>query len=776
MSTFTQALALVGERVISTLKHPTRRNIVYMMAIVWINAINIFVFYHRHEALRMLTSTINDVAPINNYKGHAIPRKMIENIVFKMWAKKDSLEIDPRHLDSHSTVYNTFFANHEHTSILELSYIDRCDAYFRTLYTELPLWNLDTSSNFEINMEYQMEWQKYKDKYIDWAVEALAAEKHVNKDSIDRGGDEVHKKIAKVFDGLKAQAANDESDMRDYVSHLRVFSRCFVDREDSNGFQNQANFIQRQHLELAHLATPFKATDDEEQLGPSAFDSCRDLHLKMFPWMAGSYPLYERHDGTIVRKPPNMSKYVEAHIVDAHQPRGKGAKAPVHLQLTNDKQCWMGEFRSKLSGRGLVIPFGDNVEATINLILILRALGNRYPIELVHFGALSKESRDKLVDAARRPFTDFPASFSRVEDLLPKLSFDKDTQGFLAQELWFVDAKTMVAPHYYKSMEAVPITAMAGFVNSFEEYVMIHPEAVPMQNPSYFFDLPEYSTSGAYFYRARPWHTRRHEDPQYFNRMTPSLVDATMFDIPLINEEVLDLDFFNGLAEYQDLRVMVVNRNKHFLLILMHLELSMFYPANYRGNDGSEVWLAFVVNGDLDFHFNAIMPAAVGKTTDPSLRLKDDKLKRDSAEICSSQVGHLDPLSGKRLAWMGSGFKGCMASIDFDKEITSAAWPWRHIVDKDDLRNYYNDRVTLEEAVVPPYKDVTSLKLRNSDKEPELPWTNYGGCDSQFFCGYSRIGGRHDNEDLTMRSLVLQFDRKDIELYNFYGDIWVGSD
>ncbi|SGZ52938.1 CIC11C00000002600 [Sungouiella intermedia] len=211
---------------------------------------------------------------------------------------------------------------------------------------------------------------------------------------------------------------------------------------------------------------------------------------------------------------------------------------------------------------------------------------------------------------------------------------------------------------------------------------------------------------------------------------------------------------------------------------MMQLQLAQFFPANYRANNGLEIWLGFVLNGDYDFHFHDTMPGALGKLTDPALRLIGGTRKPDSKEICSTQIGHID-LSGDTpsLVWVSGGFQGCPCrKIDFGAEKASKIFPWTHIFEESDLQSYYNDQIQLENAIIPPFESLQTLKLDNDEKEPNKPWEKFEGCEAKFFCGYSRVGGKKGDKDNTVLGKVIEFDRRTIDLFKFYGDIWSGSD
>lgn len=780
MNSIAQVVAASGDKVVQTLKHPSKRNLIFFLAILWINIINLYVFYHRHEALRLLSSSLQISAPINNYKGHAIPRRLIDDPVIKLWAREGNITEDSRHIDTHSSNYNDFFSDHAVNTIFGLSYPERCDAYFRRLYVSSDTWGLDSSTDYKIDMEYRMKWNDYKKKYKNWAVEKVASNKQIAPLKVDQNGKDVEKEIADVFDKLKDKAKLDTYSMRDAVARLRIFNRCYVESGDSAVHKEQSSFVDLQRQAMGGLQRPFVLTSDEQVFGKSHFRSCSDLQQKIYPWIR-NFPLYQRHDGLIIRTPPNIKNYVHDHQVLApsdERNRGKGGKRPVRSALTNNQQCWISEFKNLLNGKGIVIPFNAklDLENTINLIHVLRAMGNKYPIQVVYYGNFKEEERQKLVDAAQRPFTDFPSSFSTVQPNIPKLAFDPQTQGFAKQELWLVDASTMIVEHFRTKMLNVPIRAFAAVANSFDEYILMDPTAVPLQNPQYFFDLPEYRSKGAYFYRARQYSQRHEDDSKFFNKIAPSMVDSVMFGIPLVSEDTWDLPFFERLSQVQDPRIAVINRGVHFSSVMTYLQLSMFYPSNIRNNNATEIWLGFAANGDNEFHFSEIGPAAVGRLTELSLRLIDSK-KPDSEEICSTQVGHLDPHSGNKLVWIASGLKTCMAqNVDAGKERSVHKITWTHINNDDDLNSYYSSRVAFDHAIVPPFNDIKSLKLENDEKEPTLPWTQKKACNEEFFCAYSRIGGKKGEKDSTLRGQIVQFDSGEKDLYSFYGDIWVGND
>lgn len=768
------SLAALSSQIIQSLRHPSRRNILYVLAIVWINAINISLFYHRNDALNYITNSLNEVVPLNNFKGHAIPKKLVDDVSIKLYVKHAGLMPDKRRVEGHSSNYDDFFRKHKVGSVLQLSFTDRCDAYFKNLYSKSFSWSMDATDDFAINMEYQNSWGDYERNHKDEKRKKIASEKNIKPEDVHK--DDLHKALADEFDGLKEKAKTDEFAMRDYLANLRIFNKCYITRDDHQEHLSLEKFANSQ----ARFMKDFPYAKYEDTLGANinanTFESCRDLESKVFPWLSFVYPVYERFSGDMMRLPPVMSKYIhDAKVLASTNPdvsHGKDANLPIHSTLTNNKPCFLNEFKNKLNGKGLVIPVTTgNLEDARNLITLLRALNNRYPIQIVYYRDLKENHKKKLIDAAQLHFSDLPESFKKVADRMPKDFFDRK-HSLATQEIWFIDAESIVHDLFTDRIAKVPLSIMATFANSFEEFILMDPKTVPLQNPSYFFDLKKYKKSGAFFYRSRPTKLRDRRDALFFNRVAPSLIDTVVFDIPMLSSKMLDIPFFSNLHSVQDAGVAVINKARHFGTMAALVQLGLYWPANYRGNAGSEIWLAFAVTGNDKFEFNKYMPAAVGTEVPQSDRLLPNGSKKDSHELCSSQAGHVDGESGDKLAWMSNGFAVCSApTIDYSKEFITA-YKWRHFPSPEALKHFYTTLLEIVEGIIPPFDGVSSLLIENTEQEPTSPWAIRESCESQTWCAYSRVGGKSLKGERKLVGQRIKFKQEDVDMYRFYGDIW----
>lgn len=760
---------------VQTLMHPSKRNYLYVLAIVWINAINFFVFYHRKDALNYVTDTIHDVVPLNNYKGHAIPKKLMEDVAIKLYVKHANLESDKRRIDVHSSTYDDLFAKHKVDSVLQLSYGDRCDAFFKSMYARSYSWSIDASDDFLIDMDYQSNWEKYKKKHWDETRQAIADDKKVDPEKVK--DDDISKAVGEAYDRLKDKAKNDELTMKDQLANVRIFNKCYVSRDDHLEHVSTEKFATSQagYLHQFSKNSKFLSTEEEDKLNTNSFDSCKDLESRVYPWLSFVYPFYERFTGEVLHSPPVMSKFVSDQQVneptDKDASRGKGLNLPISSTLTNNRACWLSEYKNKLNGKGIVVPVSlDTVDQAMNLINLLRALSNKFPIQMVYYGDLTTEQRKKLSDAAQTQFSDLPESYSKVQNKLPASYLSED--GLLKQELWFIDAKSIVNGQYADRMAGVPLSVMASFVSSFEEYILMDPSTVILQNPSEFFKIKGYRNTGAYFYRSRAAKLRPMRDSDFFKKLTPSVIDTTVFDIPFISSRILELPFFEGVRTLQDAGLAVINRARHFSTMATFIQLGMFWPANYRSNSGEEIWLAFAATGNDKFEFNKYLPAAIGTEVPQSDRLKPDGAEQKSHEICSSQTGHFDPEGSEKLTWFRGGFAVCSKKdVEFEKEFTNA-FKWKHFSKVEELQHYYLNRIEITDAIIPPYDGTASLEVANGDNEPTSPWTIRTACSGLLYCGVSRVGGK----DIKFTGQRIKFKLDEVAMFNYLGDIWVGNE
>ncbi|QRG39260.1 hypothetical protein FDK38_003691 [Candidozyma auris] len=743
---------------VTRLKQPSRRLVILLVVIVWANAMNVFLFHHRQKTYEYLTNKFNQINPLNNYDGHAIPKKLVDSLTVKYWLNEEKIVSDPRRIERHASNYDSLFSKHPLEEVLQLGYQDRCDAFFKNLYvTSDSKWALDAPDRFKIDMEYEMPWEDYKRKYEKEVRERIA--KSQNKEPDKVSGDDIHKAIAKVYDGLKDKAKKNEQEMREQLAYGRIFNKCFVTRDEPEKKSSSDTFASSQARSVGRFSEGrFVANEDERKLSPDIFPDCADLETRMYPWLSFQSPVYERYSGQVSKTPPNMESYINI----AEQPAKQSSREPIRSKLTGNRPCWLSTYKNSLNGRGIVIPYdGKSMDNAVALIRLLRALNNKLPIQVVSYGKLDEQQKQTFSDVARAPIHELPESYKKIKDAE---NFVNQDDGLPPQELWFVDASAALVHETTERWDDFPLSILAAFVTSFQEMLLLDPSAVPLKNPEYFFNLDGYKQHGAYFYRAKPWSKIKEKNIDFFNIMAPSIIDKVVFDIPILTQQTLDLPFWHGLKEMQDSGVVVINKHRHFATLVTLMQAGAYWPVSYRGNIQQELWLSFALAGDEDFTFNKHCPAALGDT------FPDEE---KSPQLCSVHAGHFDPDTSNSLAWMTNGFPNCPIQNPDVSDDFGSAFSWHTFETPENMVDFYKSKFQPKAAIIPPYVNTDSLDLKNDDNNPKSPWEAGKGCENKVFCANGEIGGSGNHGSNLQKGQFLELDSKERDFIAFYGDIWI---
>ncbi|KAG7660867.1 uncharacterized protein J8A68_005542, partial [[Candida] subhashii] len=418
------------------------------------------------------------------------------------------------------------------------------------------------------------------------------------------------------------------------------------------------------------------------------------------------------------------------------------------------------------------IPESD-VDTTVNLIHLLRALKNELPIQIVSYDDLSTGAKEKLVNAARDDFIVFPQSFDKVSYMFAP---QYKSGGLPKQDIWFVNVYQTIHPDFRTNFRRWYNKFLAMMFNSFEEFILLDNDAVLLQNPEYFFNLPGYKSTGAYFYRDRPLR-RYHSDEtvNFFKSLTPNVIDSMMFDIPMVTNYTLQLESFKKLYHMQEAGLLVLNRDIHYSSFLMILQVNFFEPLKGQfWGDKELFWLGFVMNGDESFKFNSNFAGVVGEVTpEPEIRHRPDGTAHHSKEICGSHPAHIDGDDNHTLAWINSGFNYCQKDVNYEKEF-EAQGPILRIDNVDAFTTFYKAPLKIKQAIVPPL-DPEFKQRTNRNDEPSAPWINRAFCKNYMYCAYSSIGGvQKDGGENYLEGKFIEYAEWEQDLFQYYGDIWVG--
>ncbi|EGW35824.1 uncharacterized protein SPAPADRAFT_69954 [Spathaspora passalidarum NRRL Y-27907] len=600
-------------------------------------------------------------------------------------------------VDKRSSVYDIMLQNHNIDSILSLDFNQRCDLYFKTLYSIDPNYSFDANDDFAPQFN-SPDFARFKRE--------MGANK--NEDTIRR-------------EYKKANFVRHQPKIRDTISILRVFNKCYIGPKDQH-FQNQKPLTE----------------NNEALLKDNSIDLFKGSHTfekRIYPWLSGEAPIYEDWTGKTYFDVP-------------------GAPEPISLN-----PYWFNRFQEKFNGRGIVLTIGEkHIENTERLIRVLRALKNKYPIQILVDEDFSLESKQRILAAARDDFTQLPFSYNKVASILGN-NYWTPGEGLPRQDIWFVNIKNSIVPAYWPRFNGFTKKLLANIFNSFEEFMLIDCDSVILESPEFFFKIKEYQDTGAYFFKDRSSEFRGKDSINFFKSLGPSIIDNLMFDIPMMTSHTLNREFFKGLGHYMESGLVLFNKKQHFRSLLMMLQLSFFEPVNREVYGEKEYyWLGMAFDGDESYEFEPNFAAAIGNFS------KEDE---PTKEICSSHPAHLSAHDG-HLLWINSGFRFCERAkmVDYNKEASIGA---RFSNDPVELRSIFESLLRPSHGIIPPIPP-TFTYMRNRDNQPSRGWVpDRRYCRSKLYCAYSRIGG-DDNPEFGQ---IITFNDTAKDIMAYYGDVWL---
>ncbi|KAK6462451.1 mannosyltransferase putative-domain-containing protein [Scheffersomyces coipomensis] len=672
-----------------------------------------------------------------------------------------------------ATNYETIFKNHPNPNTIlgNLDFKERCSLYFQNLFITDHNWYLNPNEELPVGRyvnPYDIElaefeysnWKFYnhdrlKQEYIDYEFEG--------DDQSTITDAELEKFMMRKFEEFWNTTLQVEQKTLDSISHLRIFNKCFLSNSDPKQSE-KANQLIRDQKELIQTIQgkdylpSFEFTESEKMAKLDSYGVCSSLEKRIYPWLSFQLPVFEKWSGEIELTPPQYNNY--------HK-KSKSFTTGTFHQMSD---CFFNDMRKSLNGRGIVLTLGDvHVENTLNLIRLLRALGNRLPIQIVYYDNLSGSSKAKIVKAARQSMRDFPASMEKIRHLLPE---DYDL-GLPVQNIHFVNLFNVVREQYIHKFEGYGNKLLATIFNSFEEFILLDSDVVLFKNPEWFFETSKYKEGGALFYKDRATSDKRPETDLFLLKsLLPNVIDNAMFGFPMVPEKTLKNDAFEGMYHFMEAGVVLLDKTRHLNSILMLPQLYFMEPLMTRSHGDKEFfWLAFAFNGNEEYVFNDYRAVAVGEVKPD--RRKDNGELYLAQQLCNSHPAHIDD-EDNSLLWLNSGFHFCgkYDLVDYENDLHKQGnYYLQTFENQEDMRHYYYNPINIRHAVVPPFSGANYLKGPNKEGEPEIAWQMlHVLCHDYMWCTYSSIG----YGDTFQNGTVIEFDEDQHSYFKYLGDIWVG--
>ncbi|AGO11792.1 AaceriADR020Cp [[Ashbya] aceris (nom. inval.)] len=357
----------------------------------------------------------------------------------------------------------------------------------------------------------------------------------------------------------------------------------------------------------------------------------RDFDSRMFPFLAPAYmqdrlwpTVFNATSGKIVR---SMLKISTGEL----------------YTIREERSFWYN-WQQFSNGRGIAVWVNEElVDSFKALLAVLDHLGNTLPVQLVH--------RD----------SDLP--WQVFEDLAAHI------QKHTRQQVYFVDCTTSLRWRWLK-FKKVPPARLVALFNSFEEVILMDVTAVPFVPPEALFALPEYTATGALFFKGRGYDYRPYAAClQSLDRLKPSAQEARLWSRAAVfnssfaypgnasaanpgrpDPAAAEL-LLRGRVDNIDEALVVINKPRS-LTALLAAALLAIQPTQPRcaPHARNVLWLSLHMSAQP----YAIHPAAAGALGEPE---SFPAAAADRYVVCGPQLAHVD--SRGTLLWASGGLRRC---------------------------------------------------------------------------------------------------------------------
>lgn len=562
-----------------------------------------------------------------------------------------------------------------------------------------------------------------------------------------------------------------ENEIIEGLTHLKVYGKCYLERPQEKFMKDTKDIV-----------------------------DCSVLQQKLFPWQTGNSPVFERWNGEIhtdfpsivpEKKSDSVNFYVtqnhegylfnedEVELPNQNEQQERKAEKKPEAEAPRGKHhdCFVNDLHLNYRGKGIVFTASDKyVSDLLSLIKVLRAFNNKLPIQIIHKGDLSRNSRDRIINVAREKL-ELPYSYHKVSSTV--------SSEFSKQDVWFVNVEKCITSKYSKHFEHFANKLLASFFNSFQEMILMDTDVIPLINPVDFFHTKQYNKSGTYFFKDREqFELQKAGDPEFFSRILPLKADEYLFGIPGPTNKTLENRFFKyKYLHFMEAGLVVLNKTQHLTGLLATIQLQLFEPSATRvWGDKELFWLGLVVAGDENYEFNRDSAYAVGELSADNLRFS--RASKYFKEVCSSHPGHVN--EDGQLLWLNSGFKNCKNLDTYEMDSKSNKLRKLFGIKKNPvllqkkLKYYYNLPTRINFGILPTV-DMRLYRLsvaKGTQISVERSWKKRLECLGYLWCGYISNDENiitDENYSLQYRGKIIEFDDNTKSISEFLGDLWISN-
>lgn len=463
---------------------------------------------------------------------------------------------------------------------------------------------------------------------------------------------------------------------------------------------------------------------------------CNQIDPKIFSWFTFKSPVYERWDGKIVDSFVNMRPFYPDQTY----------KSLLHY---DQNICFWTKFQKEMYGKGIVLSISDRfVPDLINLIKLFRFFKNEYPIQFVHKGDLSDASKKQLTEVAREDIT----------------LHGVQTINEHKQDIWFVNTRGCISDGYQPYFNSFANKWLAVLFNTFEEMMLMDTDVAPFVSPEYFFNLAQYKSKGAFFFKDRVGiDSIKPQIPKMWLEMFPSIIETTLFETPQTSNITLNNDFFSkGSRHMMEAGVVLINRKTHLSGLLLSTQIQLWQPLTVKIHGEKEIfWLGQSMMGNEEYEFNNKYSGAAGM-------IVEDTYEKANLVISALPL-HLDPNDHRTILWLNSGLTYCKKN-SWEKDAEEI---FKDQFTVEELKAKYQSTININLMIVPP--EVWKQRDPNSNKfDPQLKEPNYSwmlrwdlGCSGYLWSAHSEVDG--------VKGLEVRYNEQEIQHFNEVALVWAAK-
>ncbi|RCK55846.1 putative alpha-1,3-mannosyltransferase MNN15 [Candida viswanathii] len=648
----------------------------------------------------------------------------------------------------------------DHDTITKAPLEDKCRVVFSQWKEHNPGWKFRTwnsmAERYDKSSDKKEEFFKEKTKEIRKKFEKNFPRKEFVLDRL------MNRTISRNFKASVQKSKEILQNMADTTTLIRLYGKCFLGKDNLNDqLSDLFNEFTNKVFPFVGRSSPrFRKAGETEEYG---------------------WPVYDNENNTVERKD----------------------------DLTENPVDFI---QKNLNGRGIVISVATRHSRDVaRLIKVLRALNNKLPIHILYKNDISKKSMSAIEDAAIATPEELlhPSITQEHQTFMPDLKLLEQYKDygseFPKQDLTFVNIVSSVSKDYKWSFPGYSNKILAMLFTSFEEFILLDADVVPLVDPEEFFTSKQYQKSGTYFFKDRSLRDfNDYIETNFFTTLFPANEKSieTLFDIPRVTEKTLGNRYMTGWRHHQEAGVVAFNKKQHYLGLLLMFPLCLWTePINSSvWGDKDLFWSALACAADENYEFNDFSAASVGERTTDERRKYYPNSK--SNEICSTHPGHVNE-DGK-LLWINSGFSYCKKNGYYRDRVK---FPYS-VFEKSELAELFNSPLRIRAAVIPPElpklrepggspdptpelrireswkqrkKDVDEINEKLAEGEerhefitewgPQKGWVKNSICFGYYYCGYDQIESYSSDKEFD-QGHFFEFDEQTTRIYDYLSKIW----